>query len=343
MPVNIRFSYGRQDKFRFMIVRLSGSGVVGWGESLTNPDEKLKDILPELIGKDAGQLDGLLTGNWQDLETIILEPFSMALHNLVCNARDITLPTLVSAQNRTSVPLMPCMFPNTVEQAEQFAEKWIELGFKHLKTKLLGQREHDVAIVKAIRRAIGQDCYLQGDANMGYKDLPTARDVLKELYESGLNCIEDPLDSSLADIARLRKWVPIPIMLDQAARSLPDIAEIGRLGAADIINLHPCQQGTVSELTARDNLARSLGMKVIIGGTGFAGPGTAFYQQLASIFGLDGPCGEIGGARDHGMPENLLSSDNHIRTTIEFPQTDANIAAVDIEKVKQYATSSISF
>ena len=123
--------------------------------------------------------------------------------------------------------------------------------------------------------------------------------------------------------------------MDQPARCLASIAEIGRLGAADAINLHPCQQGTNSELIARDKLARSLQMKVIIGGTGFTGPGTQFYQQLAGVFGLDGPCGEIGGMLDHGMPENLLTEDSQVCTSVGFPQVYPNGGIVDIEKVKR--------
>ena len=235
-----------------MVVRLGSENVHGWGESLTHPDEKAQALLAELIGQDATRLDGLLRGPWQDLQPWIREPFSMALYDLVCRVRNIPLTALISGRRRASVPLMPCLFPCSAAEAGQLAEKWTQMGFKHLKTKIIGQRKQDVAIVRSIRRALGKDCHLQADANPGYKSLPLAKDTLDELYTSGLDCIEDPLAGSLEEIAQLRRQVKIPIMLDGPARSLPDIAEIDRPRAAAVVNLHPCQQGTVSELIARD-------------------------------------------------------------------------------------------
>lgn len=342
VPVKVQFSYGTQDQFNFTIICLRSQDVRGWGETLSHPDDLAKGLIPELIGQDAMRLDGILAGRWRNLQPWIHELFSMALYNLVCQAREVPLHTLLCGQRRASVPLMPCLFPRSADEARQLAEKWIRLGFKHLKTKIMGRREQDVSIVRSIRRVAGRDCYLQADANDGYKNLSLARDALDELYESGLDCIEDPLAGSLEEVAQLRQQVAIPIMLDEPARSLLDIARIGQLGSADIINLHPCQQGTISQMIDRDALVRSLGMKVVIGGTGFVGPGTRFYQQLASVLGLNGPCGEIGGVLDHGMPENLLVEDTGVRTTAEVALSNSSELAVDLEKVKRYAISTLS-
>ena len=237
---------------------------------------------------------------------------------------------------------MPCLFPRSADEARQLAKKWIRLGFKHLKTKFMGRPEQYVSIVRSIRRVAGRDCYLQADANDGYNNLSLARDALDELYESGLDCIEDPLAGSLEEVAQLRQHVAIPIMLDEPARNLPDIARIGQLGSADIINLHPRQQGTTSQMIDRDALVRSSGVKVVIGGTGFVGPETRFYQQLASVLGLNEPCGEIGGMLDHGMPENLLVQDTGVRTTAKVALSNSSELAVDIEKVERYAFSTLS-
>jgi o-succinylbenzoate synthase len=109
-------------------------------------------------------------------------------------------------------------------------------GTAKVKVAEPGQPESaDIARVAAVRDAIGPDGKVRVDANGGW-DVATAARMLTALAEFGLEYAEQPC-ASLADLAELRRRVPVPIAADESIRRAEDPLRVRAEGAADIVVL----------------------------------------------------------------------------------------------------------
>ncbi len=339
MPVDVRFSYGAPETFPFAVVQLFSDEIRGIGENHLPVSDELQQAVSSLLGADARRLDGLLTGIWQQIPQAQREAFSMALYDLVGRASGLPVYTLLGGAQRTVVPLEPCIFPQSPEHAGQCAAKFVAEGFRALKVKIFGELEGDLAIIRAVREALGDEGYLQADANEGYPAAEVSTETMKALEHAGLDAAEDLIDGDLDDLRALRGCSSVQIMPDAPARSLEGVGQILRADAADRIQLHAGQNGTFTQAQAKYWAAASFGVPAFVGGTGYCGIGTAAYHHLATVIGLEGPCGELGGAFDHGMPEDLVQEplpieDGHVIV----PQTPGLGVELDEQALERHAT-----
>jgi len=72
------------------------------------------------------------------------------------------------------------------------------------------------------------------------------------------------------------------------------VQKIAALGAADVINMHPRNQGGLDAAMKIAAVAESAGIPTAIGSCHLMGVGTAAFQLLGSVVGLTRPCEEIG-------------------------------------------------
>jgi muconate cycloisomerase len=302
MPVSVQFSYGAPPVFAFTIVRLTATDVQGVGEVLVPPNRFLEAYLQNLIGRDARALDSLLPATDDDVDRILCEAVSIALHDLVGRLSGLPVHALLGGAPRRNVPLMPCIFPGSADEAAQKAQHFFSKGFQNLKTKLSGHLHEDLQRVRAIRSVAPQGAELLGDANEGYKTLPDARHAVEALGAAGLDIFEDPLQGQVLDYQKLKATGGARVMVDRLARRTTDLLAVLTAGAADMINIHPDQPGSLTLALHHVRLAQDFGVPVRIGGTGYTGVGTAAYQHLAAVATPGEPCGELGGTVDHGMP-----------------------------------------
>ncbi|MFH1008550.1 MAG: mandelate racemase/muconate lactonizing enzyme family protein [Candidatus Latescibacterota bacterium] len=335
VPVHCHFSYGSPDTFDFLLTRIESCGHFGWGETLIPQVDDCCDHTTRLLGQDAGRLDALLELDVEGRSDLYVESLSMALYDLVGCATGKPLHALLGGLHRKIVPLMPCVFPEDAEDAAVKARAFVDGGMKHLKVKLMADPQRDLDTIRAIRRAVGAGISLQGDANEGYAIEELDAGLLADLKTEGLDVIEDPCKGSPAQYARLRRPGHPAIMVDEMARHDVLLEETMAANAIDLVNLHPCQQGTFSHAIFRARMAQTFGVPEWVGGTGFIGIGTAAYQHLAGVIGLDGPCGELGGAFDHGQPvlcDNLPIQDG----CVHLSDTPGHGARPRMELLEKY-------
>ena len=308
VPVDLLFSYGPLTRLPFVVTRLGAAGAEGAGEVVVGPNDFLYTLLPSLLGRDARCLDALLPAAQNDHDRILCEGVSIALHDLVGRISGLPLHTLLGGKKREKVPLMPCIFPKNEDDARQKAKRFFGQGYRYLKLKLIGDLDEDVARVRAVRSVAPAGVVLQGDANEGYKTIPAARAAVEQLGEAGLNIFEDPLKGGVEDYAKLRGCSGAKVMVDELARRTADLVAVLRSQAADVVGIHPDQAGSLSRVMQHVHLVQSFGVELVIGGTGYTGIGSAAYQHLTAVVAADGPCGELGGAFDHGMPHGVVKS-----------------------------------
>lgn len=135
--------------------------------------------------------------------------------------------------------------------------------FDILKIKLGRDVEHDIKVMREIRRLVGDRTTLRVDANAGWS-LDAARRIIPVLADLGVEYIEQPLPmGALEELAQLKKECPLPIFLDEDIHTSRDIPRVA--GAADGINIKLMKSGGLSEARRMIATARACGLQVMLG------------------------------------------------------------------------------
>jgi L-alanine-DL-glutamate epimerase-like enolase superfamily enzyme len=161
----------------------------------------------------------------------------------------------------------PARTPNTtftigIDTPEVVRQKVKEAAeYKVLKVKL--GRDTDREMIETIRSVT--DKPLTADANQGWKDRQKALEGIVWLKDKNVLFVEQPLpkEAPLEDFAWLTERSPLPIMADEMCQRLPDVRRI--YGAVSGINIKLMKSTGMREAHQMLVLARSLGMKVMLG------------------------------------------------------------------------------
>jgi o-succinylbenzoate synthase len=141
-----------------------------------------------------------------------------------------------------------------------------------------GQAEaDDIARVAAVRAALGPAGRIRVDANGGW-DVDQAARMLGALAEFGLEYAEQPC-ASLAEMARLRRRVGVPLAADESIRRAEDPLAVRAAGAADIVVLKVQPLGGVR---CALRVARACGLPVVVSSAVESSVGLAAGLALAA-------------------------------------------------------------
>jgi L-alanine-DL-glutamate epimerase-like enolase superfamily enzyme len=303
----------------------------------------LNGLAQSLLGNDPAALDDLLLGSIREDAACYREMASMALHDLVGRLTGSPMYRLLGARSPRPVQSMPCIFATDPGDARARAASWVEQGFNALKIKLFG-RQSDLELINAVREVMPRG-YIQGDLNGAGKTESQVLQSLPRLHEMGLTAIEDPLCGSLQQYPRLMELPARPkIIVDEPSRGSSGLLEVCRLRCCDAVNLHPNQQGTMTELLGRAQVTLAARLEIQIGGTGFTGVGAFAYAHIASALAATLPFGELGGARDHGMPASTSRNAIPIRAgALDVPEQPGHGGELDEDTLHRYTQQHLVF
>jgi len=154
---------------------------------------------------------------------------------------------------------------------------WALLPASRVKLKLGSPEglERDQALVRTViaalrerERATGLAAELQVDANGGWT-LDQARWMVNWLAEAGVVLVEQPLPPRLdpeddaAGFAALELDCPIPLVADESCWTISDVVRLAPF--VDGVNIKLLKSGGLSEALLMAQLARSLGLRVMLG------------------------------------------------------------------------------
>jgi L-alanine-DL-glutamate epimerase-like enolase superfamily enzyme len=161
------------------------------------------------------------------------------------------------------------------------------IGARAIKVKLTGELELDIARVRAVRGA-RPDVWLGVDANQGFRRDQLDR-LVSALVDQGVGLLEQPLARGAeTDLENYRS--PVPIAADESVLTLADLP--GLVGRFDVANIKLDKCGGLTEALAMAEMARSLGLGVMVGnmvGTSLAMAPAFIVGQHCDIVDLDGP------------------------------------------------------
>lgn len=161
-------------------------------------------------------------------------------------------------------------------------------GFPCVKVKVgRSDPQDDLALVSAVRDAVGPSVALRIDAN-GSWDEDIAEWMLKRMAHLELEMAEQPV-KDIDALSRLRRRVRVPLAADECVRSVDDAKRLRRLGSADalVVKLQPL--GGVSQAV---RVGEAAGLPMIVSSMMETSVGLAASLNLAaSLPDLPFACG----------------------------------------------------
>lgn len=183
---------------------------------------------------------------------------------------------------RSKIPMVGYVQAKKPAQAATAAAEFVAEGYRTIKAKIGMSPETDIAIVAAIRDAIGPDIQLRADVN-GAWTRGTAKRMLRKLEPYDLEYVEQPLQmDDLRGHAELRQQFTTPIALDESAYTTQEVLNIIRAEAADVLLLDPHQAGGLSRCRKAAALAEAAGLPITFHSGAELGFSTVAYLHLAA-------------------------------------------------------------
>jgi O-succinylbenzoate synthase len=165
-------------------------------------------------------------------------------------AADQAFPPVIQASVEINT-MIPRVAPDVA------ARMAVAAGCHTVKVKV-GDPEGE-ARVRAVREAVGPAVHIRVDAN-GSWDLEEAIHSLDRLAGYDIELVEDPV-GTLDELARLRPRCSIPVAAETSIRTIEDVDEMRRLGAADVLVIKPQRIGGIG---AALRAAERAGIPVVV-------------------------------------------------------------------------------
>lgn len=304
----------------FLIRLMTDDGIAGFGScaaatyygvSIGGLRAALELFTPSLVGRDPfdiepimGDLDRALKGNERAKSAV-----EIALHDLVARALGISLTALLGGSTRSSVAVIRILALNAPDEVARRAAALVEQGFRHLKIKLDGDVDLDVARVREVRERVGSEVMLTADANQTYTVKAAIR-ALSAMEPLGLALIEQPVAAGdVVGMRTVRSSTSILVEADESANTLAEISALIDRDAVDSINLKVAHVGGIRKARAAAAICEAAHVRCRMGGgtVGSMIVATATLHLLAATPSLVGPS-EVGEwARLQGDPARGLA------------------------------------
>lgn len=332
--------YRPQSSTKALLVRIeTATGVVGWGET---PQRYLGDQLTGyeaaalrtvLIGRDATAIEALHADRILD-GGYLQSAVEMALWDATGKQYGLPLYRLLGGLCRRDIELAACMGIRPPREAAEIARLYVEMGFSTLKTKAGRDPAEDLAMVKAIRDAVGDRLKLRIDPNTGYSPAQCLS-LAKDLEPYNLEYFEQPMpEDLLAESARIRTQTTTPLALNESVTTFERVRQILDLKAAQFLLPDTYQSGGIWPVKLIADLAAEAGVVCIVHCAHDLGLKTAAMLHLAAStpnFPLANDCTYYGLVEDITANPFVIER-GHIRT----PDAPGLGVEVDLSKVRRY-------
>jgi len=252
-----------------VFVRLEKDGLVGYGEAAPNArygetSNSVTEVIrnSEPLFQDANPWHyvdlGARIAGLTEAQTAAKAALDIALMDWVAKKLAVPLYQFLGLDPaKTPVTTFsigidaPEVMKAKVKEAEPFPILKIKVGL-----------QNDREIVEAVRSVTNKP--LRVDANEGWKSKEEAVEKINWLESMGVQFVEQPLPASMLEETRwVRDHVHIPVIADESVKTAADIPKLA--GAFDGINIKLMKAGGLQEALRMIALARSLGLKIMLG------------------------------------------------------------------------------
>lgn len=296
----------------FLLVKVhTDEGLIGLGEASCTPRWSGEDqvtgahlihtyLEPLLVGEDpcdvarvAGKFRLAFAGNYFTRSAV-----EMALWDLAGKAAGKPVYQLLGGKVREYAPTKWSVSGVEPAKAADIASWALAQGFKAMKVKVGLDPAGDLARVKAVREAVGDQIKLGVDANGGWSR-DQAGQVIEQLYAHNIHFVEQPLPpDAITEMAELRRRLRVPLIADESIYTLQDAKALAYLEGADVFSIYVGKAGGLGPALEIAWFAESRGLKCTLGSNLELGVGSAAMAHVAvaarGIAAEEFPCDIIG-------------------------------------------------
>ena len=264
---------------------------VGWGET-----QCLIDSTPAAFQKAARLAEGFDIRNAEGFHRLVLgagyyhharaavygiAAIEMAMWDALGHATGQPLWALWGGLWRTEVRATGYVFASDPAEARRQLKFHADRGHTAFKVKIGMDADSDLRLAEVARTEVGH-ADVRLDVN-GAWTRPTARRQLARLAQFTPDWIEQPLElSDLRGAAELRRSQAIPIVADESAYLITEVANLIEAGAADAVLLDPHQAGGLWQCIKAAALCETRGIPVGLHSGGELAISQAAYLHLAA-------------------------------------------------------------
>jgi L-alanine-DL-glutamate epimerase-like enolase superfamily enzyme len=259
-----------------VVARGEGAPVDYWGESADGIRAALEAEGEALLDGDLFELERVSEriARWDGPQGAKMA-LDGALHDWLGRRVGQPLRHLLGTDKLTP-PTSYTIGIDTVEGTADRARR--ATGFEVLKVKVGGPG--DLERLRAVRAET--DARIRIDGNEGW-DLDTARELMPELLELGIEFVEQPFPAGdLEAFYGYRALSPrLPVLIDEGCKDLASVANIAAYADGIVIKLAKC--GGIREALRMIHAARALQLRVMLGCMIESELGIAQAAQLGSL------------------------------------------------------------
>lgn len=271
-------SLGTQyDADNILIIIRTNEGISGYGEcspymSINGESMDTCYIVGQYLaaalkGKDPLQIEDCVTAMDRVItrNESIKSAFDMALYDIAAKHAQQPLYKFLGGSKNKIISTDMTVGLGTPEKMAKEALQYKTEGFPSIKVKLGTTTEADVARIKAIREAIGNELPLRIDANQGWT-VNTAIKTLNALSSFGIEHCEEPIARwNYMELPKVRKNSPIKIMSDESCFDEHDAERLAKLDAADYFNIKLGKSGGIYHALNIVEVAKAHNIKLQVG------------------------------------------------------------------------------
>ncbi|MCF6175689.1 MAG: mandelate racemase/muconate lactonizing enzyme family protein [Victivallaceae bacterium] len=263
------FSQWWYDQRNILLVEIVlDSGISGWGEAY-GPAEVNQTIIekfykPHLMSRNPANTDEI----WQfmynrgidfgrkGVMVAALSALDIALWDIKGKVAGKPVYQLLNKGRETVKTVTPyatgMYFVKRDNLSQHLAEEaagYVDAGFSSVKMKVgIGDIAQDVANVKAVRTAIGENIGLMIDANH-YFSVDEALELGKQVEQYNIDWFEEPVSpDDYAGYRKVRETLNMPIAGGECEFTSIGFADLLSNGCVDIAQPDPCAAGGISEM-----------------------------------------------------------------------------------------------
>ena len=254
---------------RGLLVALADDNHIGYGEVAPMPGwtpigvEQANAMLRRAIatveeGRDFAEV-------LDELETApeVRAGLSGAAADLAAHRQGLPLARSLDADSLETVAVNAVVGFGSPRQTVDAGLDAIQRGFSVIKMKVgVAAPDIDIERVAMMRTAVGTNVELRLDAN-GAWDAPTAQRVLESIAVFGIAFCEEPV-AGIDAIAELGVTSPIPLAIDESARTVEDVARALGTGSIDVVVIKPQSIGGPDSAMRAVRLTRESGATPIV-------------------------------------------------------------------------------
>jgi L-alanine-DL-glutamate epimerase-like enolase superfamily enzyme len=259
-----------------VLVRVAtDDGLVGWGEACCGADTvsveaALRAMTPFVLGRDPWNRDAMRRdlfthGLWQfrtGTGNFAWAGIDMALWDVCGRACGQPIWRLLGGLQQTEASYFYYLARGSRESLAAQVEDGLRAGFEVFYLKVGVNDAEDLAMVAAVREALGPGPRLRLDAN-GAWSVPQALRILRAMAEHDIDFVEQPVrDHPVGQLGEIRARLPMAVCANEGMWSEADAYARIRARDADVYCFSPYWVGSIGSFHRLSWLAACEGLQV---------------------------------------------------------------------------------